>query len=407
MYGIDSGLSVMQAATDLNNFDVALIIYSINDWQNSCFMDAYVNAMTEVCELFAGTTCEPIFIFPWYCYRLFEPDTARHTYSYANRLGITQDRYIDQGIEIVNRYGYKYINMYTLSGVNKDNYTQWLNNDDGIYVHCLAPLADKACEIILSDMYNSGKIISGLGGENLAYKLYNNITPVDFGTSTAGVSTAVQPALYFNKNYSANFIGLIPRDPDQKTTIRIKGSSMAYGTDYVVLKVHKTTTEYTGYTIVAGADFDFTVTDTFETFGLSCDMPTTSPVGNYCILDKLEVYASQPMRQVMFDCTKNSQVSSTNQIRTYVKDGCICFDPASVTLTAALPVMNYVFISPLHLNNTVDWNGLVKRGSTYTTAHMFNRGRYIVCLEALQSGDKLMFKVPPIPITPTACGENV
>ena len=394
--GIASGLSVIQSASDLDNFDVALIIYGINDWQNSCFMYNWINAIEAVCTKFAGSTCEPIFIFPWYCYRLFTVYADENGTSLANRMGMSLPAYIDNAIDHLAHYGAKFINLYTLSDVNDINYASWLVNNGGIYVHAKTNLSEKVCRLILSGVMNNGKSCT-FEASNIAGKIYNNVVPVNGQLNTDGFTVISR------KTVANNMIGSEPIVSDVDAIYRIRGHVRA-NSGYVKLRVSLDNTQY--YTVVAGSDFDIYTHGKTTNFYIVGEFFENS--STFANLENLEIYCTQIHRSKRYDIgfPVDTQLPLNYPTpKCYIDNGCINFDPVELIFTGNHSSYYNIGSIPLQTPSNVGTIGvLIGESPAFEGFYVVNHGRYIVSPKAFSNGDHICYNLPPIKLTETAAG---
>lgn len=224
-YESNSGYQQITAATDLNTFDVLLIIYGINDWQTS--QKIYSNNYNDVYSFEYCTeqvikhvnatapNCKPVFIYPWYCRR------NSFDFGVVNDAGCTIDAYIDCGIAVCNKYQCDYINLYNLTNVNDSNYSAFLRDDNGIFVHAEQNLAHIACELILMQNFNSGMCHENSWSDNLimAYPGNLNISPGECANLGGKINT--YPARKFSS--AGNAVQLMSVSNDNNVLIRFSG----------------------------------------------------------------------------------------------------------------------------------------------------------------------------------------
>ena len=148
---------------DLSGFDYIFIMYGVNDWLTSKIMKTknpdeyeYIYAFEHVITYLKNNypTLKPVFIFQSYCYS----STAFSTSGLdgVNNRGCSQQAYINNGIEICERYNIPYINLYELVGVNRYNYTNFMRNDNNEYVHPHSFLFEQMANIMFIYMHHFG-----------------------------------------------------------------------------------------------------------------------------------------------------------------------------------------------------------------------------------------------------------
>lgn len=157
---IQDGVTLLQAATDLNTYDIIVLAYGTNSWANTSMremVNSYVTAFNEI--LGDAPNAQVICIAPPYAYR---PDFGVSTINDLH-FGI-----YDYGSAIVNvatNYGFMAYNLYDLSGVNQYNYSELLEESaGGIYLHETEELGRRIADQLLltapmQQSYNSHRFI--------------------------------------------------------------------------------------------------------------------------------------------------------------------------------------------------------------------------------------------------------
>ena len=167
--------------TDLNTFDFIFIFGGINDWQgnvfmyygnnagNSYFMPA-VSDIIKMCSTKAPNT-KLIFITPYFCWH---PQLTRSNYS-LNQRGYSLKIYCDTISNICSAHGIGCINLYSMSGCNEYNYSNYLQNDSaGVYVHPNTNFCHIIAKIIVNNIYSNNN--------NSRYESNNLLSQADFLT---------------------------------------------------------------------------------------------------------------------------------------------------------------------------------------------------------------------------------
>lgn len=227
-YESNSGYQRITAATDLASFDYLFIVYTINDWQtyqqiySNNFNDvySYEYCVEQIIKTVAvnAPNCKPIFIFPWYCRR---NDFAQGVVSPA---GCTLDAYIDCGISICQKYNIDYINMYNLSGVSENNYTTYLRNDGGIYVHVNPNLSELTCKMILMQQFNTGFCHSDNWSNNLIDAYPGNLSVAPSEIQNLGGKIRPYPARKFSN--VGNCTQLLTVSNDNNVLVKLSGYAL-------------------------------------------------------------------------------------------------------------------------------------------------------------------------------------
>ena len=139
------GLNLIQAATDLSDFDILVFAFLTNDWtaDNSLrtLTGYYINMINAVHTQAPET--QIVCVFPFYSYY------PSFGVSGINGYGYSLADYCNEMAYTVSMYGGIAINLYTLAGVNQYNYQTLLDNAGGRYVHQLEPLGRRIADIML------------------------------------------------------------------------------------------------------------------------------------------------------------------------------------------------------------------------------------------------------------------
>lgn len=135
-------------------YDLCIICYGTNDWGSGAVIDTTYTEPYRWCESIEKAikhiqnySCDVVFIFPQYCHN---PNLQDGEISDRNS---TLDNFIDAGIKVCNKYNVKYINLYNLTGVNKNNWTLWL---DSTGYHPQTLLAHHIAQYVYKGAFNSG-----------------------------------------------------------------------------------------------------------------------------------------------------------------------------------------------------------------------------------------------------------
>lgn len=139
---------------DFSDYDICIICYGTNDWGSGAVIDTtysepykWCESMVKAIKHIQGSACDVVFIFPQYCHN---PNLQDGEISDRNT---TLDNFIDAGIKVCNMYNVKYINLYNLAGVNKNNWTLWL---DGVGYHPQTKLAHRIAQYVYDGLFNTG-----------------------------------------------------------------------------------------------------------------------------------------------------------------------------------------------------------------------------------------------------------
>lgn len=327
-----AGITRILAADDLDDFDYLWVLFGINDWMLSRTVSDYADCIAQICEkMLTCQNCMPMFIFPWFCYRTFTIDGSG---SFANKEGCDLSAYIDAAITVCESYHVKYLNFYNIAGVNHSNYMQWLNNDGGIYVHCLRRMGWKVANILMSGVVNNGRCYIDTG-DNIAEKIFMSGDDGIDPTNTAALQlTGAFIAGEANSNIQVTTV--LPQ-VNKRTRIHVRGTAVTDG-DSIRITPYVTGSTMDGdnwykkiVTVPDGARFDYTFEIDFDSFSLII----RANHGTYCYLKDLEIYADQPMRS---DYYSWSSTNGTFKTRPYItiQNNELCSDYIDVTTGSAL-----------------------------------------------------------------------
>lgn len=132
---IDSAATAIGSASDLASFDIAVIAFGTNEWQNMWWEDKIKSEFRNCFDalkvkIASNADSQVVVITPPYSYRDFGGINTE-----ANLVGLTLEDTNDIIAEVAKEYGYPVLNFYDCSSCNHSNYTYRLDNDSGIYVH--------------------------------------------------------------------------------------------------------------------------------------------------------------------------------------------------------------------------------------------------------------------------------
>lgn len=143
---IADGLSLLQNASDLGEYDIVVLAYGTNSWSNSPLremVNTYVSCFNIISS--RAPAAEIVCIAPFYSYR---PNWGA---SSINDIGFGIYDYCSAIVNICTMYGGKAFNLYELTGVNQYNYTYYLTgNSQGVYQHENEILARRIARILLT-----------------------------------------------------------------------------------------------------------------------------------------------------------------------------------------------------------------------------------------------------------------
>ena len=178
-----SAYDMISAANDLENFDMIFLAYGTNDWQLNRMLNNGRNGnyqcITNCMQYLIDTiysknpTIKIVFITPFYSYRASGGSNPPFTDGVKNGRGHALWMYNREIIAKCIENGVEYIDFYTTSGCNIDNYTYLLDNNSGAYVHENAIFSDILSDIVISRKSNTPPYKLNKNNKNL-------ITPVHF-----------------------------------------------------------------------------------------------------------------------------------------------------------------------------------------------------------------------------------
>lgn len=212
-YGSNSGYQRIRQDS-IADFDYIFIMYGVNDWQTSrplrntdddeyCYCYAVRETLNYI--LTNNPTVKPVMIFPTYCYRSFS--TGRT--DCVNVQGINLPAYINNAIDICEDLGVEYINLFENTPINETNYTSFMRNDSGIYVHPLAPLSQIIADAIFEGKKNTGRCYGDAWGGNIFTSIIHTTydkTPEVSDTIPASSVSAYGPCMKVSSTDNHSFV---------------------------------------------------------------------------------------------------------------------------------------------------------------------------------------------------------
>lgn len=227
-HSANNGVDLINASTDLGDYDILTLSYGTNEWQTSERVDEIYNDVEAIINAVKNKNpkLEIVFITPFYSYRDW-------SYESPNLNG--QNLYLHDVNNIIayvcNLHGIPVINLYYQSPCNEYNYTDLLRNDSGgIYVHPTEKFARDLAYIIKN--FNTGyKATFELDDTLATYDymfLQNQVTTTDFGNMGGITKTglylrfaAAESDHSVNKTIMSNFIYRIVGHTSVEFTITI------------------------------------------------------------------------------------------------------------------------------------------------------------------------------------------
>lgn len=180
---------------DFSNYDYVILNYGINDWQASAPLRfayqyddkiGFLDALENILEKISNQNKVAFIILPWFCVR----DSFENN---INECLCTIDGYIDNAIDVINKFHFPYINLWKSSGINKYNYKSLMENSGDIYVHAIEPITTYVADMIFNGCINNGKCHSKKYNNTLCF-INNGFNSYDEITTSLGG--------YSNKPYS-------------------------------------------------------------------------------------------------------------------------------------------------------------------------------------------------------------
>lgn len=147
----NNGVSLINEATDLDEFDVITLSYGTNEWQtNETVKQIYTDATAIIEAIRAkNSNIEIVFILPSYAYRNFGNTPAN-----LNNNGLFLYDVNNIISYVMSLYNIPVIDLYHQSTCNDMNYSHMLEDDSGIYVHPTSAFARDLSYIVKS--FNTG-----------------------------------------------------------------------------------------------------------------------------------------------------------------------------------------------------------------------------------------------------------
>lgn len=131
---IDNTTTLLNSASDLTDFDIVAIGHGTNEWQHlfdeTTLTNSFESAFSTVASKIAGSNTQVYVITPPYSYRDFGGVNTE-----CNGVGFTIYDVNNIIAKVAKEYSYPVFNLYTMSSCNSTNYTSYLQNNGGIYVH--------------------------------------------------------------------------------------------------------------------------------------------------------------------------------------------------------------------------------------------------------------------------------
>lgn len=169
----DCGYNLINASTDLANFDYIFLSFGTNEWQgnvdtghelnNNVFDFCYSSVIDII--LTKNPKIKIVVVLPFYSYHVFSGNIN------YNGLGLTLLDYNDSVRKILRNKPVIIVDLYNLAGVNINNYSALLRDDSGgIFVHANQYLCDRISDILMRDINQESLITPKNTNSNLVSK---------------------------------------------------------------------------------------------------------------------------------------------------------------------------------------------------------------------------------------------
>lgn len=134
-----ASLPIIQAK-DISGYDGVIINFGINDWQASAPLWfaygstlGFIDTLETLLNWITVQGKQVFVIFPWWC-------RSKNFPNEINEALCDLPGYIDYGIDVCEKLGVPYLNLYTYAGINEGNYKLMMEDSGDIYVHGLDPV---------------------------------------------------------------------------------------------------------------------------------------------------------------------------------------------------------------------------------------------------------------------------
>lgn len=193
--GVTSGINLINAASDLNDYDYMFLCYGTNEWQYGRDVRELIDDVDLIitAALNKNPNLQIIFVVPFFSYHDFNNGFPAN----CNARGYTLEQSNDIILDELERIGIPYIDFYHHSSCTVHNYSHLLNSSGGIYVHPTTAFKSELAQIILNGI-NYDKLFN-------YYSLFNT---VDFTTGRDRVTKAELNSLTSLYNYGGLGYGM-------------------------------------------------------------------------------------------------------------------------------------------------------------------------------------------------------
>lgn len=145
--GADSGVNLINAATDIPTFDYVFLCYGTNEWQDGRQPSVLISDVQAIISAVRSknATADIIFVNPFFSYKVFADGRTN-----INSSDMTLENVNAFIQRTLNELGVKYIDFYHRSSCNLSNYTAHLLDDSGgVYVHPNNTFKEELAQIVL------------------------------------------------------------------------------------------------------------------------------------------------------------------------------------------------------------------------------------------------------------------
>ena len=336
---------------DLSGHDYIFIMYGVNDWQVSQKMRTknpdeyeYIYCVEETIKYLKNNypTLKPVFILESFCYA--SAGFGHTGLDGVNLCGCTQQAYINNCIDICDRYNIPYINLYDLVGVNRYNYTHYMRNDGGAYVHPTAALFKTMANIIYKGIMNTGKVYDGTWGGNIVESVIaeNVMDYTSYLDTEAGIPNYPKRLVTTSDTHSLTFVDNI----QDKMVVHITGyrddtSSKVLGLYYDSYNVGGSNARvFLGNCSKAGYFDSYIEVDRKDLFA-PCYLLDTGSMTIYGLECRI-LNGSASIQSEYPDATAGTDIIITDNVHPVIKDGVVHY--SFIRFTAGNDIAAYTDI---------------------------------------------------------------
>lgn len=383
--GHTAGIEQINAATDLDDFDICLIAYGTNDWQISRDAHLFAATIKEAIKKFDGMHCEPIFILPPFGYSEW---TINGQITNNNEKGQSIEAFVDLAIEICEAFNKKYVNLYKLFPAYVDSWQAFLR-DETKRLHPTQLGGQIIAQVIANACFNTGKCFDG--AYEYADKVWESFALPSYGTipSLAGHHVVGKSNSSFggvtvkfktSGMHRYKITGTVHTDTDDYVKISPNFIGATFQLPHYANFYAKDGDNICAYGACDGTEFNLRV--------FTCGTATCVYIENLSVMFDEEL---EPTRYTMdFDSTK---VTPKKPIGYSVHDECMFFETLDFTTADTLNGVNAIanmihmqdrFFMPVVSNNEVaQFVLLFANDKIYTVGN-------------IPSGTRVICKIPPI-----------